>query len=899
MSGRNLLRYLSSYVCNGFSFYHMDSDMPVKGKLLKFADKRAKWLLVASVMGNLASGAAFPVFLYLFGQLANAMTGAAAAYHWTTYIVFMAITAAADFGFAGVGSGCAELAAERQQRALRLQFLDEIMRQEIGYFDQFDATTLGTQLSYNCNIIRTVTGQRFGLLFLYIGFTIAALIFSFTQSVSMTLISLIPVPFILGSGIWANRVDARAATIVKQSFEEAAAIAHESFLTIKTVKLFSLDSMLQSRFNGAVSSAMTAGSEAGFLAGFGLGLHWGLMFVSFGLGFWWGVKKVADSLESDPINCLPIFEANEEFETDSSKCFTAGIVISVFWCIVGASFFLSKATPTISNVKQANFAIGEIVSLYSRQSRIDPYLDSGIQEGIHKGEVCFKDVAFSYPTRIEKNVFKRLNLLIPAGYTVALVGASGCGKSTIIQLLERFYDPDNGIVEVDGKPVAEYNLKFLRSKIALVSQEPRLFADTIAANIGCGKEGATRGEIEEAAKQANAHGFITQFPNGYDTWVGEGGGQLSGGQKQRIAIARALIRNPLILILDEATSALDNQSEKVVQAALTKIVQEGKRTTIIIAHRLSTIRDADKIIVLDNPNGDGAFVAEEGTHDELLANENGLYSALVSSQLKNVEEGPQFAAQVTEILAAELAVDFSRELSSRQNSIVRLQSKFSVLRNSYARHVSGSVKSVSSELVVPEAGYYRRTVRPLRSVWWIPLSGIIAAIFAGYWIPADMRRAVSAFASPCLLAIHSVQWAFGFVGLGVLAWLSMWMQRWFLDRSSEHLLQSLRKRLFTAAMSQNMTFFDHPRNNPGVLLGVLSTDVLQLRAWGGEAVAIWTQSIITLIIAAALGLSSSWKLGLVSLSCVLLMAPVSYYNSRLMRHGSIQAIHGSEKEGFV
>ena len=206
------------------------------------------------------------------------------------------------------------------------------------------------------------------------------------------------------------------------------------------------------------------------------------------------------------------------------------------------------------------------------------------------------------------------SLEIAAGTTVALVGASGSGKSTAIQLMERFYDPDSGVVTLDGVDLRELNVRWLRQQIGLVGQEPVLFSGTIVENIMMGKDGATRDEAIAAAKMANAHNFIESFESGYDTDVGGSGDQLSGGQKQRIAIARAIIKDPPILLLDEATSALDNESERVVQAALDDLMTQHKRTTIVIAHRLTTIRGADKIVVLSK----GAVV-EQGTHDELMA----------------------------------------------------------------------------------------------------------------------------------------------------------------------------------------------------------------------------------------------------------------------------------------
>jgi len=245
-----------------------------------------------------------------------------------------------------------------------------------------------------------------------------------------------------------------------------------------------------------------------------------------------------------------------------------------------------------------------------------------------KGIVSFNNVAFSYPSRKEVQVLKNVNFKAEFGQKIAIVGPSGAGKSTISSLLLRFYDITSGEILVDGKSIYDYDLENLRGNMSIVPQDVILFGGTIRENIAYGKPDATDEEILLAAKQANALNFVEGFPEKFETLVGERGVKLSGGQRQRIAIARALLKNPSILILDEATSSLDSESEKLVQEAL-EVLMEG-RTSIIIAHRLSTIRNADKILVLDN-----GIITEEGTHQELINLENGIYKNLSNLQFSN------------------------------------------------------------------------------------------------------------------------------------------------------------------------------------------------------------------------------------------------------------------------
>ena len=242
-----------------------------------------------------------------------------------------------------------------------------------------------------------------------------------------------------------------------------------------------------------------------------------------------------------------------------------------------------------------------------------------------KGNVTFKNVAFSYPSRKEINVLKDVSFTANFGQKIAIVGPSGTGKSTIASLLLRFYDIESGEILIDGKSIYDFDLENLRGNMSIVPQDVILFGGTIKENIAYGKPDATDDEIVVAAKQANAFNFIEGFPEQFETVVGERGVKLSGGQRQRIAIARALLKNPSILILDEATSSLDSESEKLVQEAL-EILMEG-RTSIIIAHRLSTIRSADQILVLDNGK-----ISEQGTHLELINLENGIYKNLSNLQ---------------------------------------------------------------------------------------------------------------------------------------------------------------------------------------------------------------------------------------------------------------------------
>ncbi|KAK4409877.1 ABC transporter B family member 19 [Sesamum angolense] len=300
-------------------------------------------------------------------------------------------------------------------------------------------------------------------------------------------------------------------------------------------------------------------------------------------------------------------------------------VIKVFVVLVVTANSVAETVSLAPEIVRGGEAVGSVFSILDRPTRIDPDDPEAEHVETIRGEIELRHVDFAYPSRPDVPVFKDFNLRIRAGQSQALVGASGSGKSSVIALIERFYDPIIGKVMIDGKDIRRLNLKSLRLKIGLVQQEPALFASSIFDNIAYGKEGATEAEVVEAARAANVHTFVSGLPDGYKTPVGERGVQLSGGQKQRIAIARAILKDPSILLLDEATSALDAESECVLQDALERLMRG--RTTVVVAHRLSTIRGVDSIGVVQ----DGRIV-EQGSHGDLISRPDGAYSRLLQLQ---------------------------------------------------------------------------------------------------------------------------------------------------------------------------------------------------------------------------------------------------------------------------
>jgi ATP-binding cassette subfamily B (MDR/TAP) protein 1 len=371
-------------------------------------------------------------------------------------------------------------------------------------------------------------------------------------------------------------------------YSRASATVREAVSNIRTVAAFGAEEKVLNFYNRELHIARQHSGLRAQVAGVGYGITQFFMYSSYGLTLWYASTLVKKG-EASFANSIKI------------------IMVLIF-----AAFGVAETIAMAPDFIKGDISLCSVFNILDRKSLIDPD-DPESEELTHvQGDIEFQHVAFHYPMRPTIPVFRNLNLKVDAGSSLALVGASGSGKSSVISLIQRFYDPLAGRIFIDGKDITSLNLRSLRRHVGLVQQEPALFASSIYDNILYGKEDATESEVIEAAKTANAHHFVSALPEAYRTPVGERGMKLSGGQKQRVAIARAVLRSPAILLLDEATSALDAESEKLVQEALDRIMK--CRTTIIIAHRLSSIHKADMIAMMRNGE-----IVEYGNHFELMA----------------------------------------------------------------------------------------------------------------------------------------------------------------------------------------------------------------------------------------------------------------------------------------
>ena len=590
------------------------------------------FLMIMGFIGSLATGASNPIMAYLTGsttsEASSGTQGNIEAMNDEQKKIFFAefkknmdkkvrkfmIYGTASFVAAFMSNFFWEYASLRQMHHLKEKYFARILMQEQGWFDQNNAFEFATKVQVQLEQIELGVGEKFGTLIECASTFVTGLIIAFFSSWKLTLIILCVAPFLAICMIYMVKSMRRSLFLSRKAYETAGGVAEEILYNIKTVVSFGHFDFEKQRFGHYIYLVHKLNAQSGFK----------LAIATAGVNFFYFLSY---------FSCVMYARSLLTKENNSIK---PGDVMTVCFATTMAVSSFGMMAPNISIIQEACVAASDYFTLLDRKPQIDES-ESNYRPDRNsvKGRIEFKNISFIYPSdENKKKILDDLNLVFEPGQKVALVGESGCGKSTTVNLIERLYETNSGEVLLDGVNIKKYDLQYLRSLIGYVQQEPVLFNSPIRDNTIFGRQDLIKNEfgndtdelIKNACKEAYAKEFIDKIPEKYDYVVGIKGSKLSGGQKQRIAIARAILCNPKILILDEATSALDNKSEKNVQKALDNISNKNV-TTVIIAHRLSTIQNADVIYAIKNGK-----VLEKGTHEELLKL-NGYYAGMVKSQM--------------------------------------------------------------------------------------------------------------------------------------------------------------------------------------------------------------------------------------------------------------------------
>ncbi|XP_056618525.1 ATP-dependent translocase ABCB1 [Triplophysa dalaica] len=861
-------------------------------QLFRYATCAEVLLMLIGLLCSAAHGVALPLMCVVFGQMTDSFVSSGQQYNMTDNITSNpseCLAGSPEIGiedkmtthayyFVGIGGAVLVLGtfqvmlflltAAKQTKRIREKYFHAILHQQMSWFDTHKIGELNTRLTDDINTINDGLGDKICVFVQFFCTFIAGFVIGFIYGWKLTLVILAVSPLLAGSAAVWSKILASLTTKELTAYAKAGAVAEEILVAIRTVVAFNGQKKAVDRYEENLLEAKNFGVKKSVTTNVAMGLTQFIIFGAYALAFWYGTKLSVD----EPDN------------------YTIGRVITVFFCVMIGAFSLGQGAPNLESIAMARGAAYEVYKTIDMPRPIDSSSKEGHRPDSVKGDIEFKNIYFNYPSRKDVKILQGMNLKIPHGKTLALVGASGCGKSTTIQLLQRFYDPDSGEVTLDGHNVRSLNVCWLRENMGIVSQEPVLFGTIIAENIRYGREDATDEDIDRAIREANAYDFISKLPDKLNTMVGERGAQLSGGQKQRIAIARALVKNPKILLLDEATSALDTQSESVVQAALDKA--RAGRTTIVIAHRLSTIRTAD--IIAGFRDGQ---VVEQGTHKELMA-KKGVYYSLVMQQTSggrddnldtNEDDIPNLASEEetegesTDTETPEGVVEIKRENGTLRRSSRRSSGR---QRKSLRKNSSRKKEDKKKKEKVEEIPF-TRILALNKPEWPYLLVGTLASFVGGAVYPCVailFAKIIGVFSEvdPEVKRQKTLMFSLLFLLVGTVAFITYFFQGFMFGKSGELLTMRLRSQAFSAMMRQEIAWFDDNNNAVGVLTTKLATDASLVKGAAGSRLGLATNTICALAIAIIVAFIHSWQLTLLILACVPFLTGANFVQMKAM-----------------
>ncbi|XP_052175703.1 ABC transporter B family member 1-like [Diospyros lotus] len=848
------------------------------GELFRFADGLDCVLMAVGTVGAIVHGSSLPLFLRFFADLVNSFGSNANDVEKMTqevvkYALYFLVVGAAIWASSWAEISCWMWTGERQSAKMRVKFLEAALNQDIPYFDT-EVRTSDVIFAINTDavMVQDAISEKLGNFIHYMATFVSGFAVGFTAVWQLALVTLAVVPLIAVIGAIHTTTLAKLSSKSQEALSQAGNIAEQTIAQIRTVLAFVGESRALQTYSSALKVAQKIGYKIGLAKGMGLGATYFTVFCCYALLLWYGGYLVRHHYTN------------------------GGLAIATMFAVMLGGLALGQSAPSMAAFAKARVAAARIFRIIDHKPSVERNGESGLELDSVTGQVELKNVDFSYPSRPDVPILSNFSLSVPAGKTIALVGSSGSGKSTVVSLIERFYDPTSGQIVLDGHDIKTLKLRWLRQQIGLVSQEPALFATTIKDNILLGRPDASLDEVEEAARVANAHSFIAKLSDGFDTQVGERGLQLSGGQKQRIAIARAMLKNPAILLLDEATSALDSESEKLVQEALDRFMIG--RTTLVIAHRLSTIRKADLVAVLQQGS-----VSEIGTHDELMAKgENGVYAKLIRMQEA----------------AHETALNNARKSSARPSSARNSVSSPIIARNSsygrspYSRRLSDfstSDFSLSLDASYPNYRHEKLAFKDQASSFW-RLAKMNSPEWA-YALVASIGSVVcgslSAFFAYVLSAVLSVyynpshaymireigKYCYLLIGVSSAALIFNTLQHFFWDTVGENLTKRVREKMFAAVLRNEIAWFDQEENESSRIAARLALDANNVRSAIGDRISVIMQNSALMLVACTAGFVLQWRLALVLIAVFPLVVAATVLQKMFMQgfSGDLEAAH--------
>ncbi|KAH7521541.1 hypothetical protein FEM48_Zijuj07G0044500 [Ziziphus jujuba var. spinosa] len=780
-------------------------------KLFSFPDRSDVVLMIVGTIGAIGNGVSQPLMTLIFGQLINSFGTSS-----SSNIIDEVSKVSLNFVYLAIGIGiaaflqvsCWMVTGERQATRIRGLYLKTILRQDIAFFDT--ETTTGEvigRMSGDTILIQDAMGEKVGKFIQLVATFFGGFAIAFAKGwlLSLVLLSCIP-PLIIAGGVIAT-VTTKMASQGQLAYAEAGNVVEQTVGSIRTVASFTGEKRAIDKYDKKLDAAYKSATHQGLLTGFGLGVVLLIIFGTYALAVWYGSKLIID------------------------KGYNGGDVLNVIFAILTGGMSLGQASPCLNAFASGQAAAYKMFETIHRRAKIDASDNSGIVLEDIKGDIELKDVYFTYPARPDVQIFDGFSMKVPSGKTAALVGQSGSGKSTVISLIERFYDPDAGEVLIDGVDLKKLQLRFMREKIGL----------------------------------------------GLDTLAGEHGTQLSGGQKQRIAIARAILKNPRILLLDEATSALDSESERIVQEALVRVMEN--RTTVVVAHRLTTIRNADIIAVVHQ----GKLV-EQGTHAELIKDPEGAYFQLVRLQEGATE------TEITQTYETDKANgSFELDKSILRSGSQRLSLKRSISRGSSSSrdsltlsfghrgpinfHDIGERNDPENSVVDPEM---RKNVSIKRLAYLnkpelpVLLLGSVAAMVNGVLFPAlglILSSSIEMFYKPPNeLRKDSRFWALMFMAMGFVGFVVSPIQNYLFGIAGGKLIRRIRSLTFANVVHQEISWFDDAANSSGAVGARLFSDASTIKSLVGDALALLAQNATTIVAGLVIAFTANWILALIVLA---------------------------------